>query len=164
MSEINQTDEETVVIIGASHASLSCAEALRINGFEGDIIVCERDDGLPLECPPLTKTYFDADVTDGDDNFLLRRLGWFTQFDIKFLEQCALTKIERTKKIVFLASNQVLSYDKLVIASGAVARKLRLTGDSARGVHVLQTANDASGLRDSLRTSQNAVVIGGGCI
>ena len=73
-------------IICASHSDLSCAEALRKSGFKSDIIVCERDGGLPLQRPPLSKTYLDADVTNCDDNFVLRRLDWFTQFDIKFLE------------------------------------------------------------------------------
>lgn len=164
MSAINQIDNEVVVIIGASHAGLSCAEALRKGGCEGEIIVCERDGGLPLQRPPLSKTYLDADVTRGDDIFLLRRPDWFTQFDIKFLEQCPVTEIDRSKKIVCLAGDNVLSYDKLVIASGAVPRRLPLTGGSSSGVHVLRTADDARGLRNSLKGVQNTVVIGGGYI
>ena len=37
-----------IVIIGASHAGLSCAERLRTGGFDGQITILERDPGLPL--------------------------------------------------------------------------------------------------------------------
>ena len=51
-----------IVIIGASHAGLSCAERLRTGGFDGQITILERDPGLPLQRPPLSKTYLKADL------------------------------------------------------------------------------------------------------
>ena len=45
-----------LIIIGASHAGLSCAEALRKGGFDGAISMIERESGTPLQRPPLSKT------------------------------------------------------------------------------------------------------------
>ena len=65
-----------IMIIGASHAGLSCAERLRTGGFEGQITVLERDPGLPLQRPPLSKTYLKADLTDGEGLLpCARRIG-----------------------------------------------------------------------------------------
>ena len=46
-----------IIIVGASHAGLSCAERLRHHGFDGQITIFDREDGLPLQRPPLSKAY-----------------------------------------------------------------------------------------------------------
>lgn len=132
--------------------------------MEGDIIVSECDGGLLLRRSPLSKIYLEADVTDSDDNFVLRRQDWLTQFDIKFLELCAVIEIERVKKVVCLPGSHILSHNEPVFAQEAVASRLLLAGGSANGVHILRIANGVHGLRDCLKVGQNAVVIGGGCI
>ena len=48
---------EQIVIIGASHAGISCAEQLRMLGFSGGITLVDRQSGVPLERPPLSKSY-----------------------------------------------------------------------------------------------------------
>ena len=153
-----------LIIIGASHAGLSCAEALRKGGFDGAISIIERDSGTPLQRPPLSKTYLDADEGAGEESFYLRRSEWFAQFDITSHQGCEVTKISRADKKVHLDDGRTLFYDKLVIASGAVARTLPLAGGTATGVHVLRTATDARRLRAVLGTVTDAVVIGGGYI
>ena len=45
----------SVLIIGASHAGISMAEQLRKNGFEGRITMLDREAGMPMERPPLSK-------------------------------------------------------------------------------------------------------------
>ena len=42
-----------IVIIGASHAGLSCAEKLRQLNFKGQIIIVEKLEGFPFQKPPL---------------------------------------------------------------------------------------------------------------
>ena len=46
-----------IVIIGASHAGITCAEQLRTLGFSGAITLVDRQSGAPLERPPLSKSY-----------------------------------------------------------------------------------------------------------
>ena len=48
---------ENIIIIGASHAGISCAEQLRHFGFSGAIMLIDRQSGAPLERPPLSKSY-----------------------------------------------------------------------------------------------------------
>ena len=43
-----------IVIIGASHAGISCAEKLRSYGFDGRITLIDRIPGLPVQRPPLS--------------------------------------------------------------------------------------------------------------
>ena len=82
-----------IMIVGASHAGLSCAERLRTGGFDGQITILERDPGLPLQRPPLSKTYLKADLTDGEGAFALRKEDWFDKFKITFRPACAVASL-----------------------------------------------------------------------
>ena len=58
----------------------------------------------------------------------------------------------------------MLSYDKLVLALGTVARKLTVPGADLDGVVCLRSAEDARAMRGRLGKVASAVVIGGGFI
>ena len=152
-----------IVIIGASHAGLSCAERLRANGFDGRITVLDRDPGLPLQRPPLSKTYLKADLDDGEGAFALRKDDWFDNFDITFRPGCAAVSLDRPARRLTLSDGTALSYDHLVLATGAYARPLPQT-DAAPNLYVLRTAGDARAVRAGLADVHSAVVIGGGYI
>ena len=152
-----------IVIIGASHAGLSCAERLRGAGFDGRITVLDRDPGLPLQRPPLSKTYLKADHADGEAAFALRKSDWFDNFNIMFRPDCAVSAIIPEARQIHLADDSSVSYDHLVLATGAFARPLPQAAD-APNLHVLRTAGDARGLRSGLTDVRTAVVIGGGYI
>ncbi len=44
-----------IIIVGASHAGLSCAERLRHHGFAGEITIFDREEGLPCNARPCPK-------------------------------------------------------------------------------------------------------------
>ena len=154
---------QDIVIIGASHAGLSCAERLRAGGFDGQITILERDPGLPLQRPPLSKTYLKADLTDGEGAFALRKEDWFDNFKITFRPSCAVASLHPGHQQLSLTDGNTLSYDHLVMATGAFARPLPQAAD-APNLHVLRTAGDARLLRVSLVNVRTALVIGGGYI
>lgn len=153
-----------IVIIGASHAGLSCAERLRTGGFDGQITILERDPGLPLQRPPLSKTYLKADLADGEGAFALRKEDWFDNFKITFRPACAVASLHPGQQQLSLTDGSTLSYDHLVLATGAYARPLPHLSDGAPNLHMLRTAGDARALRAGLRHVRTAVVIGGGYI
>ena len=62
-----------------------------------------------------------------------------------------------------LTDGSTLSYDHLVLATGAFARPLPKAAD-APNLHVLRTAGDARLLRAGLANVRTALVIGGGYI
>ena len=74
-----------IIIVGASHAGISCAEQLRANGYAGRICIIDRLAGVPLERPPLSKAFLQAD-DHGDAKFHLRRPDWFAAHDIELLD------------------------------------------------------------------------------
>jgi NTE family protein len=57
-----------------------------------------------------------------------------------------------------------LSYDKLLLATGAAPRRLRVPGSDLDGVFGLRTIVDSTAIREAARAARRAVVVGGGFI
>ena len=49
--------EQTFIIVGASLAGAKAAEELRIQGFDGRVLLIGAEPERPYERPPLTKDY-----------------------------------------------------------------------------------------------------------
>ena len=151
-----------MVIIGASHAGISCAEQLRNLGFSGAITLVDRQAGAPLERPPLSKSYLGS-APEEDEKFLLRRPEWYDKFQVTMIDGVAVDRIEPETHQIGLADGQSLNYDKLILATGAIPRTLPPAAGLGN-VHVLRNPDDAAALRRAMQTAATAVVIGGGYI
>ena len=151
------------IIIGASHAGLSCAEKLRQLGYEADITVIDRDKGMPIQRPPLSKAYLASEEAD-EESFALRRPAFFEQMQVDFKDGVSVSAIDAQNKVIDLSDGNQMDYAHLVLATGAVPRRLPALPEGTGGVHLLRTAEDARGLRADLKTTQTAIVIGGGYI
>ena len=153
---------DQIIIVGASHAGISCAEQLRANGYAGRICIIDRLVGAPLERPPLSKSYLVSQPAD-DDKFLLRRPEWYEKFEVTMIDGMAVTQIDSAAHQLQLADGQTMAYGKLVLATGAVPRQLQPAAGLG-GVHVLRNPDDAAALRNAMQTTTTAVVVGGGYI
>lgn len=74
--------------------------------------------------------------------------------------------IDAATKTVRFANGETVTYDKLVIATGAVPFVPNVPGTGLRGVFTMRTPDDAIGLRSYIEEShcRSAVVVGGGFI
>ena len=50
------------VVIGASHAGVNFAFSLRREGWEGEILLFDKDPNLPYHRPPLSKAYLSSEA------------------------------------------------------------------------------------------------------
>ena len=76
------------------------------------------------------------------------------------------TKVDPAAKTVTFASGEVVSYDKLVIATGAAPFVPNVPGKDLPGVFTMRTPDDAIGLRSYVDENKcrSAVVVGAGFI
>ena len=151
-----------VIVIGAGHAGVAFADAMRRNGFAGELTMIDRLAGLPLERPPLSKAFLLAE--DGEESsFALRASGCFADRQITLVTGRGVAGLDAGTRQVTLDDGGTLSYDRLVLATGATPRQLASTADLA-GVFVLRDPDDARRLRTAARSARSALVIGGGYI
>lgn len=151
-----------LVVVGASLAGLRAVEAVRRDGFDGEVTLVGAEEHLPYDRPPLSKEYLSAEeITDpryrAEETFA-------GDLDAELVLGTPATALDTAARTVTVG-DRTLSYDGLVIATGAHARELPGTGDIA-GVHTVRTLDDAIALRASLRTgdARRLTVVGAGFI
>ncbi|WP_433567224.1 NAD(P)/FAD-dependent oxidoreductase [Nocardia sp. CA-151230] len=156
--------QKNLVVVGASLAGLRAAEAARKAGFEGGITLIGAEEHLPYDRPPLSKAYMDR-LPDGEgpastifrtEDVLRDELG------VELVLGAPATGLDVEGKKV-LIGDRAVSYDALVIATGADARMLP-GGESLGGVHTLRTLDDAIAIRRALDAGARTVVVGAGFI
>jgi len=151
-----------VMVIGAGHAGVAFADAMRRHGFAGELTMIDRLHGLPLERPPLSKAFLNA-ADDEDDNFALRTAGWFADRQITLKTGYEIIDLNAGTHCVTLNDGSMHDYDRLVLATGATPRRLPET-QHMDGVFTLRDPDDARRLRRAARAAGSVLVIGGGYI
>lgn len=159
---MSDAEDRPVVIIGAGHAGVQLAVALRQGGWLGRILLMEAQAHLPYERPPLSKDHLSAPATDGPA--LLRKPSFYADKGIELQLDETVAAIDVAAKAVITDSGQSITYHRLVIATGADARRLSLPGADLPGVQCLRVLDEAQALRSRLRPGASIVVIGGGYI
>lgn len=149
--------EGHVVVVGASLAGWTAARTLRQEGFDGRLTIVGEEPHRPYERPPLSK----ALLTGGDrDAPPLPPAG--DDLDAQWLLGRRATAVRPGERRVALDRGDVLCYDGLVLATGAVPRML--CNAQGERVHVLRSLDDALRLRDAFEWAAAVTVIGAGFI
>ncbi len=148
-----------VLVVGAGLAGSRCAEALRAGGYERPVTVVGAEPFAPYERPALSKELL-AGARD-PDCLLLRPAGWWDERGIDLRLGAAVEVVDVDRRVALVGGREI-RWDELVLATGARARRLPL--ESAEGIHVLRTLEDAVRLRASLRPGRRLVVVGAGFV
>lgn len=157
--------ESTCVIIGASHAGVNCAFALRKEGWQGQIILYDADPELPYHRPPLSKTY----LTDGNESqkSFLKSAESYERERIQLNLGIKVASLDAENKTITLNDGSTQTYDTLILATGARPLIPPIKGlDQAKNIFPLRTMVDVEGIRKALGVNpkKDIVVIGGGYI
>jgi len=153
---------QTIVIVGAGHAGGRAAQALRTAGFAGRVVLIGAEKYPPYERPPLSKELIVTDA--GLEKARLHDPAWYEQNKIELMLGAPVTAIDRAVKRVTLAGGAAVSYDKLLLTTGARVRKLPLPGADLPGVFYIRDFDDTQAVRARLKDGVKVVVIGGGFI
>ena len=151
-----------VAIIGAGQAGFQAAASLRETGFAGRVLLIGDEPVLPYQRPPLSKSYLAGQ--SGVDDLWLRPAEFYAKQQIDLAYGDAVTAIDREQRRLHLASGNNISWDHLVVATGAGCRPLAVPGAELDGVLTLRTLADADALRQRLDEAREVVVVGAGFI
>ncbi|MFJ3776286.1 NAD(P)/FAD-dependent oxidoreductase [Streptomyces sp. NPDC090075] len=150
-----------VVIAGASLAATHAIEALRQEGFQGDITLIGAEPHLPYDRPPLSKVA----LRHGPDTseLLLRAPQWYAEHAVDLRLGQPAAALDTRARHVTLEDGTEVPYDGLIIATGSQPRTLAHTASCAP-VYTLRTLDDCQALHDRLVPGRHMVVVGGGFI
>lgn len=153
---------QTCIVIGGSHAAAQFVVSLRQGGWDGEIILIGDEVDLPYHRPPLSKDFLSG--TKELDEILIRPAAAYENANITLKLGVRVTSIDRDAKSVTTDGDEILSYDKLVLATGARVRKLPIQGADDPRVMYLRDTNDVRAIKASMAEGKSAVIIGGGYI
>jgi NADPH-dependent 2,4-dienoyl-CoA reductase/sulfur reductase-like enzyme len=161
---MNPTDL-SVVIVGAGLAGVTTAESLRRLGHTGPITLINAEPHAPYDRPPLSKECLAPGAAETAPT--LRDDAFWGTYDVARRDGVAAVAIDRDGRTVRLSDGTDLAYDRLVLATGADARRLpaaMVDPAATDRIHYLRSLDDALRLRDALASAKHLVVVGAGFI
>jgi len=149
------------VIVGAGNAGISAVEAIRETDPTGEIIVINGENATPY-CRPLI-----VDVLRGEKSFdeiHLRDPGWYDERNIKVITGDPATGLDVGAKSIELKSGKVVSYEKLLIATGSQPFSPPIKGLDDIPAFTLYREDDIEELKAACKPGDKALLAGIGLI
>ncbi|MGB0906912.1 MAG: NAD(P)/FAD-dependent oxidoreductase [Maricaulaceae bacterium] len=150
------------IIVGASHAAAQACISLRQGGWDGDITVIGDEAHLPYHRPPLSKDFLSGGKSL--DEILIRPEAAYATAKVTMKLGTRVENIDRAAKTVTTDKDETLSYDKLILATGARIRRLPVPGEDLDNVFYLRDTDDVLAIKAEVAAGKSAVIIGGGYI
>ena len=146
------------VIIGTGVAGVSAVEAIR-GAERGAEIVMAGDDPHGYYSRPGLAYFLTGELHD--KALFPKTREEYARLNFKFMN-ARVAEIDREKKSILLNGKTPLTYDKLLIATGASAVPLTVPGANLQGVVKLDHLNDAHSITKLAKRGRTAIVVGGG--
>src|SRR5688572_28815310 len=143
---------DRVVIVGAGLAGHRMAEALRRDGFAGELVLVGDEAHRPYDRPPLSKQVLAGSMPPEECYYPCEADG------LSWLLGRKATGLDRTRRIVRLDGVDELPYDALVIATGRRARAWPKLPALA-GFHSLRSLEDSMRLRRAVRSGTRVAIV-----
>ena len=152
----------TIVIIGGGQAGAQAVDTLRREGFRGRLVLVSEEPQLPYQRPPLSKKFLSGELAE--ERLYFRHQAFYDQHQVELMLGCSASQIDRAARRVLLSNGAEIAYDRLLLALGAVSRRLTCPGAELAGVHYLRTIADVARIQAALKPGARAVIVGGGYI
>jgi len=146
------------VIIGSGVAGIAAIEAIRSVDTDGDIILI-GDDPHGFYSRPGLAYFLTGELHD--KALFPRTSDDYRRMKFRYAKE-QVTRIDRDGHMLELGNQKTLSYDRLLLAVGAQATRLKVPGADLDGVVKLDHMEDAKKILKFARKSRTAVVVGGG--
>jgi NADPH-dependent 2,4-dienoyl-CoA reductase/sulfur reductase-like enzyme len=151
----------TFVIVGGGLAGAKAAETLRDEGFDGGVVLFGDEPERPYERPPLSKGYLNGN--DERESVFVHPEQWYAEHDVDLRTGVTVAAVDPAGHTVAFDGGTV-SYDKLLLATGASPRLIDIPGTDLDGVFFLHALGDSERLRSALGGGRRVVVVGAGWI
>lgn len=149
-----------VIIIGNSAAGLAAAKTFRKYDKSSELTIVSKEAGLAYSrvlLPYVLRGKLDY------KNIFIRDEKYYAENNINYIED-EVVGIDTKEKSVALKGDKTLSYDKLLIATGAYAVAPPIDGVKNEGVYHMWTKADLDKLIPLFDTKKKVAVIGSGFV
>ncbi|QOV87846.1 NAD(P)/FAD-dependent oxidoreductase [Humisphaera borealis] len=139
------------LLVGGGAASIAAAKAIRSLDVEGSMLVVGREVHRPYLRPELSRRYLRRESTR--EQLYLDDPDWFNRHHVALKTGRNVSRIDPPRSAATLDSGEEVSYDFLLIATGATAAGLAIPGAQLPNLFSLRTIDDADLLRNAVETA-----------
>ena len=154
--------EVDFLIVGGGDAGFSAARTLREEGATGSVLVVSRDPDPPYDRTAVSKGFLGGEKSRED--VLLGGPTWFADNDVELLTRTSAMSLDTEAHTVTLSNKDTVRYGKLLLATGANIRRLRIDGCDLAGIHYLRMLGNAEKIRADTEGAEHVVLVGGSYI
>ena len=154
----SRKDLAKIVIVGGGAAGFAAAEKLRREQYQGSIVLLSDDDTAPIDRPNLSKDYLAGSAPE--DWVPLRPDSFYPENGIDLRLKAKVTSIDARSREVALANGSKVSYDRLLLATGAEPVHLSIPGGDQPHVRALRSLADCRAIIEHAKTARRVVVLG----
>lgn len=159
--EYRNDTRDSFVIVGGGVAGLTAARAVRERNATCSITIVSEEVDLPYYRPALSD--FLGEELPNQRLFIFDP-SWYEKQNIMVKTGCRVESLSTRDKNVVLNDGNVLSYSKLILATGARSNLPPFPGIGFPGVFTLRSLDDARRLKEAMGSGKKAVVVGGGVL
>ena len=147
-----------IVIAGGGAAGFAAAEMLRRQDFQGDIVMLSDDSAAPVDRPNLSKDYLAGSAPE--EWVPLRPDSYYADTGIDLRLGAKITAINPRDRNATLADGSAVSYDRLLIATGAEPIRMDIPGASAKDLFTLRSLDDCRAIIARAGSAKKVLVVG----
>ena len=150
------------VIVGNSAAGLSAAKAIRAVDQTSEIVMLTAEDCLAYS--PVVLPYLLSGKIRESEMYLTDG-AFYKQHQIDLKLNTAAERVDTERRQVCLKNGARLDYDRLLIATGASARRLAMDTEAVKeDIFTLRTMADARAIVKASRDASHVLMIGAGLV
>lgn len=152
---------ESIVIIGAGLTGAMAARALRAQGYAGRLHLIGDESQQAYDRTTLSKQVLTGEQAEPP---AIMDASWYASANVEVQLGRRVSGLDVASRQVRFESGAPLAYDRLLLATGARARRVAIPGCDLAGIHILRDRADSLALRQALQPGQSLVIVGGGLI
>ena len=165
MTDDTPREHTDVLLIGGGIASATAAKTLREGGFAGRIVLVSRELDAPYHRPPGSKEHLRGE--QGQDDALIVPASWWAENDVDLRIRTSVLSLDAEGRSVKLQTKDELTFDRALVATGAMVRRLNVDGAGLEGIHYLRSLRNSDAIRrdlEGLDEGAPVVLVGGSYI
>ena len=147
-----------IVIVGGGAAGFAAAEMLRRRNYGGDVVMLSDDETPPVDRPNLSKDYLAGHAPE--DWLPLRPQEFYSENAIDLRLGVRAERLDIASREVSLASGGTVSFDRLLLATGAEPVRPSIPGAETADILTLRSLHDCRAMIARIEGARSVVVLG----